>query len=143
MMWLGICKRKRHMRLVLRIFSCALFLALCGPLARAQGGDVLVPISKYIEQGDAESLSAWFADNLEIGILRKETTSSRNQARQITRNFFEEHTPRSFSITHIAGKAGLKYALGSLNAGGEVFSVTIFLSCKDDDIRIQQLKIER
>ena len=131
------------MRLTAKLLLCGLTLVFCALSSRAQGGDVLVPISKYIEQGDAESLSAWFADNLEIGILRKETTSSRNQATQIAKDFFEAHTPRSFTVTHTAGKAGLKYALGSLNAGGEVFSVTIFLSCKDSDIRIQQLKIER
>ena len=37
----------------------------------------------------------------------------------------------------------MKYALGSLNAGGEVFTVTIFVSYKDKDYRIQQLKIEK
>ena len=37
----------------------------------------------------------------------------------------------------------MKYALGSLNAGGELFSVTIFIRSKGEEYRIQQLKIER
>ena len=37
----------------------------------------------------------------------------------------------------------MKYALGTLNAGGELFNVTIFVSYKDSDYRIQHLKIER
>ncbi|MBQ1655614.1 MAG: DUF4783 domain-containing protein, partial [Bacteroidales bacterium] len=41
------------------------------------------------------------------------------------------------------GRANMKYALGTLKAGGETFNVTIFLSCKEDRYRIQQLKIER
>jgi hypothetical protein len=37
----------------------------------------------------------------------------------------------------------MKYALGTLNAGGEMFFVTIFVSLKGGGYRIQQIKIER
>ena len=37
----------------------------------------------------------------------------------------------------------MKYALGTLKAGGETFTVTIFLSFKVNTYRIQHLKIER
>ncbi len=116
-----------------------------GTVASAQNGgyDVFVPISKYLRNGDAERLSAWFADNLDITILSTSNNSSRNQARQILKSFFTSYSPRSFDIDHKAGRANMKYALGSLNAGGEVFTVTIFVSYKDKDYRIQQLKIEK
>lgn len=116
-----------------------------GAVASAQNGgyDVFVPISKYLRNGDAERLSAWFADNLDITILSTSNNSSRNQARQILKSFFTSYSPRSFDIDHKAGRANMKYALGSMNAGGEVFTVTIFVSYKDKDYRIQQLKIEK
>jgi hypothetical protein len=37
----------------------------------------------------------------------------------------------------------MKYALGTLNAGGEMFLVTIFVNFKDNGYKIQQIKIER
>ena len=135
-----------------------LFLFLASPLASAQnfmiqkavqstsqdsGDNVFVPIGKYIAAGNAEALSAWFADNLEIAVLAKESDASRAQARQIVKTFFDTYTPRSFDINHTAGRANMKYALGTLKAGGEVFNVTIFLSCKDNSYKIKQLKIER
>lgn len=123
-----------------------LVLLLAGlPLAAQDkgGGDVFVPISKYISKGDAESLSAWFDDNLDISILAKEVNSSRGQARRAVSSFFETYTPRAFSVTHTAGRPNLRYALGTLNAGGETFQVTIFVCTKDGKSRIQQLKIER
>ena len=144
-----------------RLAIVLLTLALAGPVAMAQnfilqktsqpapapaaegGDDVFVPISKYIAAGNAEALSAWFADNLEIAVLAKESDASRAQARQIVKTFFDNFTPRSFNITHTAGRANMKYALGTLKAGGETFNVTIFLSCKENSYRIQQLKIER
>ena len=134
-------------------------LVLAGPVASAQsfiiqkaaqpltttdgGDDVFIPVSKYIAAGNAEALSAWFADNLEISVLSKESDASRAQARQIVKTFFDTYTPRSFDISHTTGRANMKYALGTLKAGGETFNVTIFMSCKNDTYRIQQLKIER
>lgn len=93
--------------------------------------------------GDAEKLSAWFDDNLEISIISNTSDSSKNQAKQILKSFFESYSPREFNISHTAGRANMKYALGRLNAGGENFEVTIFVSFKKELYRIQQLKIQR
>ena len=113
--------------------------------ARAQGGsyDVFVPISKYISQGNAEALSVWFSENLDITVLSKGGNSSRVQARQMVGSFFNSHTPRSFEVTYTAGRANMKYALGNLSAGGENYLVTIFVYCSDGKNEIQQFKIER
>ena len=105
--------------------------------------DVFNPISKYLALGDADKLSAWFSDNLEITIFSNSNDSSRNQARQIMKSFFRSYTPRSFEITHKAGRSNMKYVLGTLNAGGEMFVVTIFVNYMDKDYRIQHIKIER
>ncbi len=119
------------------LFSCA------GVQAQTDDRDVFVPIAKYIVHGDAESLSAWFADNLEISVISPMNNCSKNQARLIMKSFFENYTPRSFEISHKAGRPNMKYALGILNAGGENFNITIFVRCKGDDYLIQQIKIER
>ena len=105
--------------------------------------DVFVPISKYIEMGDAEKLSAWFSDHLEVTIFSNSNDSSRIQAKQIIKSFFKSYTPRDFEIVHKAGRTNMKYALGTLTAGGEHFMVTIFVGFKDSSYRIQHLKIER
>lgn len=132
------------MQTLFRILSLAAIL-FAGVPARAQGGDydVFVPIAKYLSQGNAEAVSAWFADNLEISVISQTGDSSRNQARQILKSFFDTYTPRSFDITHKASRANMKYALGLLNAGGEVFLVTVFVNYKEGGYQIQQLKIER
>jgi hypothetical protein len=114
-----------------------------GVSAQEKGFDVFNPIAKYIASGDADKLSAWFSDNLEVTIFSSSNDASRNQARQIMRSFFKSYTPRSFEIGHKAGRSNMKYALGTLNAGGEMFLVTIFVSLKGDGYRIQQIKIER
>lgn len=128
---------------IILILLASLLIGSGAAAQTPQKGDVFVPISKYLSQGDVQSLSAWFADNLEISIISSTHDSSKKQARQILKSFFDEHTPRSFEVTHQASSANMKYALGSLTAGGEVYQVTIFLNLKDEAYQIQQFKIER
>ena len=131
-------------RYILSVLATTVALLSCVKAsAQDTGYDVFNPIAKYIASGDADKLSAWFADNLEVTIFSVSNDSSRNQARQIIRSFFKSYTPRSFEISHKAGRSNMKYALGTLNAGGEMFLVTIFVSLMEDTYKIQQIKIER
>jgi hypothetical protein len=105
---------------------------------------VFSPITKYLAAGDVNSLSSWFADNLDVTIISSSRNCSRNQARQILRTFFRSYTPRSFDVTHKASDANKKYLIGRLNAGGELFQVTIYAtSSGGDTYKIQQLNISR
>ncbi|MBQ0144277.1 MAG: DUF4783 domain-containing protein [Bacteroidales bacterium] len=142
--WLGICKNDSIMQLFRRILVASMMLIGCqSAFAGGDSYDVFVPISKYIAAGDAESLSAWFADNLEISVMSTTSNSSKNQATQILKFFFEKYKPRTFEINHTASGQNSKYALGNLNAGGETFMVTIFVSMCGQSYKIQQLKIDR
>lgn len=125
------------------VTAVAALLPVTRSSAQDSGYDVFNPIAKYLAIGDAEKLSAWFSDNLEITIFSDSNDSSRNQARQIVKSFFRSYTPRSFEITHKAGRSNMKYALGTLNAGGEMFLVTIFVGYDQSAYKIQHLKIER
>ena len=129
---------------MLKYVAVLLPLLLCGSLsAQPAGYDVFIPIRKYMAQGNADNLSAWFDDYLEIAVITRSSNASKAQARQIVKNFFESHTPRSFEVNHAAGRENMKYMLGTLNAGGESFTVTIFVSNKGSSYKIQQLKIEQ
>lgn len=105
--------------------------------------DVFIPIAKYIRQGDAEKLSAWFGENLEVAVLSKSVTCSKSQAKRIVAAFFETYKPRDFVITHRAGRSKMKYALGELSAGGQKYEVTIYIYLKEDGYRIQLFKVEK
>ena len=131
-------------RFLMRSMAAAVLL-LSNVGLKAQDGsyDVFQPIAKYIALGDADKLSAWFSDNLEITIFASSNDASRTQARQIMKSFFKSYTPRSFEISHKAGRSNMKYALGTMNAGGEMFLVTIFVNFSADNYKIQHLKVER
>jgi len=123
--------------------TCLCLVASAPAFAQGSDYDVFIPIAKYFSQGNADAISAWFAGSLDMSVLGRGGNSSKSQAKQILKSFFDSYTPRSFNITYTAGRANMKYALGSLNAGGENFRVTIFVSSKGDAYTIQQVKIER
>ena len=121
-----------------------LTLLFAGPsVAQDSGQDVFTPIGKYLQAGDYDKLSAWFADNLELDMLGAVNNCTRNQAKLIMKNFFTNYTPKKFTIIHKSGKAPMKYAVGSLSAGGERFRVILYVKTTDEKSYIEQLKVER
>ena len=111
--------------------------------AQSQGGDVFIPIAKYIQKGDADKLSAWFAKNLEIDIFGNPTECSQTQATQIMKNFFSQYTPKSFVIIHKSGNPPMKYAIGTLKTGSENLRVTLLVRTNPDTPQILRIRIER
>lgn len=105
--------------------------------------DVFAPIGRYIQSGDSDKLSAWFADNVELDILGAVNNSTRNQARRIMKNFFGNYTPKQFQIIHKSGKNPMKYAVGTLDAGGEKFRIILSVKTNGSRSYIQHLKVER
>lgn len=123
----------------------ALLLPIC-MLAQTQknGGqqNVFVPISKYMEKGDVESLSAWFADNLEVAVLSPAANCSKSQAKQILKSFFTDNKPRSFEIVYKSGSYPLKYGVGKMDVGGNIYTVTVLVKTNENGNFIEQVKIE-
>jgi len=129
----------------LLLIAALLVLPWLASLAKVQDGsqDVFTPIGKYIQAGDYDKLSAWFADNLELDMMGAVNTCTRNQAKLIMKNFFSQYTPKKFNIIHKSGKAPMKYAVGTLIAGGERFRVILYVKTSDTSSHIEQLKVER
>lgn len=132
-------------RIIIRLAATVLvFLAgLNSAGAQDRSYDVFKPIAKYLARGDVESLSTWFDSHMEVTVFSTTNDASRSQAIQIIKSFFNSYTPRAFEVAHKAGRSNMKYALGTLTAGGELFLVTIFVSLEGENYKIQQLKIER
>ena len=133
------------------IFLCPIVLiaVLCSAVPyqskapQNSGGDVFIPIAKYIQKGDSDRLSAWFAENLEVEILGQKNECSRTQATQIIRNFFSRNTPKSFSILHKSGNPPMKYAIGNLSTGSEVFRVVLLVRTNPGTPQILRIRIEK
>ncbi|MBQ0024199.1 MAG: DUF4783 domain-containing protein [Bacteroidales bacterium] len=128
-----------------KIIYCIIlaFFTIIPASAQDKSQDVFTPIGKYIQAGDYESLSAWFADNLELEILGSANSCTRNQAKLIMKNFFIKYTPKKFTVIHKSGKSPMKYAVGTLSAGGENFRVILFVKSTPEKNYLEQIKVEK
>jgi hypothetical protein len=100
-------------------------------------------LARAIEKGDAEAMSVFFHQSLEMTILDKDYEISKNQATRIMENFFKEHKPTGFKISFEGTKEQSKYAIGTLSTAEENFRVNLFFMDKDNKRLIYYLSIEK
>ncbi|MDT3366714.1 MAG: DUF4783 domain-containing protein [Bacteroidota bacterium] len=134
------------MKKVLSVLTAILLLAPLSLSAQlsGDGNDLFKPIARYLGSGDTAHLSAWMASTVDISVVSSLNITSRSHAIRILDDFFESHTPAGLQITHTASQPNLKYAVGTLSAGGEKFIVTLFaVFTEKDGFKIQQIKIDR
>ncbi len=97
-----------------------LFLLLFAPLTLVanQGNPSLEAIAKALSTGDVETLSKYFADNVEVSILDKEQLYPRAKATEAVRSFFNTNKPKSFSQVHQGSSRenSDQYCIGNLSA---------------------------
>ncbi len=93
--------------------------------------------------GNAEELSRFFNNNIELVILDKEDVYSKAQAEQIIDNFFTDHFPKTFQIIHQGGGDETQFAIGKLVTFNGTFRVYLLLKTKNDKPFIHQLRIEK
>ena len=82
---------KTRLFLLRKVLYLLPLLLLGGPLSlsgQANADAVFVPISKYLYEGDAEKLSAWFYDTVELSVENEDAVMSRNQACRMMDSFF-------------------------------------------------------
>ena len=94
-------------------------------------------------RGDADAVSEWFHQSLEMSILEKEYETSKNQATRILESFFKDHVPSGFRISFEGTKEQSKYAIGTLSTSNGNFRVNLFFLNKDGQRLLYYLSIEK
>lgn len=128
------------------LIAAMLFVFLfCPKQAASQSkGDVFITIAKYIQKGDTEKLSIWFAQDLEIEILGDQVRCSRTQAKFIVKEFFAAHQPKKFDILHKSGNPSMRYAIGQLQgSSGEAYRIIMLVRNLESGQVIVRLRIEK
>jgi hypothetical protein len=93
--------------------------------------------------GNANTLSTYFNQNIEMVVLEHDDVYSKAQAQQIVSNFFSQNKAQEFSIIHQGGKEGARYAIGNLKTDNGTFRVYFLLKDAGNKAYIHQLRIEK
>ncbi len=120
-----------------------LFLLLIAPSIAMVTPQNMSSISKAIGSGDANALSQYFDDKVEVSILDDENVFDRSAAKQALEQFFNKNKPKSYNQVHdgTSKGAGSKYTIGNLKAGNKVFRVYVYMKVSGSNHMIQEISI--
>lgn len=87
-------------------------------------------ISNAISKGDAETLSQYFAGNIELAIGDKEGSYDKAEATKLVKEFFAGVSPKSFSQVHAGASKGngSKYCIGDMTSAKGTYRVYIYMT---------------
>jgi len=118
-------------RLLLTISLTTLFVTVLDfSICNAQS-DVIASAKKAISSGNADGLSSYFNELVELNIDDEKSSYSKTQAAFVLKEFFEKHPPiagESFKYIHQgASKEGLQYAIGKYSSQSGSFRVYMLI----------------
>lgn len=124
-----------------------LFLLLFAPvtLMAHQGNPSLEAIAKALSTGDADALSRYFADNIEISILDNEQVYPKAKAAEAVRSFFNTNKPKAFNQVHqgTSRENSDQYCIGNMSASTGSYRVYIYLKMNGNAATIQEIRFDK
>jgi hypothetical protein len=93
--------------------------------------------------GDADALSPFFNQRLQLTLLGVEHRVSRSQAQEIIRDFFRKYPSLGFEIIFKGDKADSNFVIGKLKSKSDSFRVNLFMKKVNDEYLLHLLEIEK
>ncbi len=121
----------------------SILLPVIGQTVPVNGQTVPGDLAEAFRKGDANKMSAFFHQSLEMNILENDYEASKNQATRIMQNFFMNHPPTEFKVSFEGIKEQSKYAIGKLSTKDGAFRVNMFFLNKEGNRLIYYLSIEK
>lgn len=110
-----------------------------------QGNPSLDAISIALNAGDADGLSKYFSDTVEISIQDKEQTYNKAKATEVIRNFFTTNQPKSFTQVHkgTSRENSDQYCIGNMVGSTGNYRVYLYLKVNGNTVSIQEIRFDK
>ncbi len=126
----------------LKIIHVVIFAMLFSALMAQEQSKIPAGIAIAIKTGNAAELSKFMNSTIELLLLSKEDFYKKNSAETILKDFFAEYQVKDFIIRHQGAKNDAQYAIGNLETSKGNFRVYFLLKKVNQELLIQQLRIE-
>ncbi len=95
-----------------------------------------------LRSGNAEELSRYFDDNVELTLPDKSDNYSRAQAVLILRDFFSNNSVSNFELKHKGDNGGGQFCIGTLQTKTGNFRKTVFMKLKGSRQVVKQIRFQ-
>ena len=125
----------------LSMISLLMFISIQHSV-QAQTSSIPNEIVSALSNGDANRLSAYLNDNVELFIENKNDIYSHQQAVSILNDFFHRFKVSDFKVIHQGNRDNSSFIIGILSTATENFRVYILTRKSDNKTIVLQLRIE-
>src|SRR5690606_23131518 len=95
-----------------------------------------------LRAGNANELSKYFDDNVELTLPVKSNSYSKAQAQVIVRDFFTNNGVKGFDLKHKGDAPGGHYAIGTLNTKSGQFRAHVFMKSKGNKEPVKEIRFQ-
>ncbi len=105
--------------------------------------ETLSKVIKGLEMGQVGQIQDHLMTEVDFTLSDFEDFCSKSQVTTKLKEFFNSHSPKSFSMKHMGESASDElYRIGDLSTSNGTYRVTIFLEKSGSTYKVSQLKIE-
>ena len=92
-----------------------------------------------MRSGDANQLSKYFDDRIDIQLPSKSENYSRTQAEMILRDFFSSNSVKNFQVKHTGENNGAQFCIGLLQTRNGNYRTKLYMKQKGDRQVLQEI----
>jgi len=102
----------------------------------------LEDVINALKEGNAQELSRYIDDNIEISLPDKSDNYSRTQAVMVLKDFFNNNGVTGFDVQFKGETGGGQYCIGNLKTKSGVYRTTVFLKSKEGKQVIKEIRFK-
>jgi hypothetical protein len=102
----------------------------------------LEDVINALKGGNAEELSRYIDDNIEISLPDKSDNYSRTQAVMVLKDFFNNNGVTGFEVQFKGENGGGQYCIGNLKTKSGVYRTTVFMKSKEGKQVIKEIRFK-
>jgi hypothetical protein len=107
-----------------------------------QGISSIDEVIGALRSGNANELSRYFDDNVEVTLPVKSDSYSKAQAQLILKDFFANNDVRGFELKHKGDSPGGHYCIGTLQTKSGNFRAHVFMKSKGQKELVKELRFQ-
>ena len=133
-----IDKQTKYMRKII-FLSTIVFAFLLSAFKPIAG---LEDVINALKGGNAQELSRYIDDNIEISLPDKSDNYSRSQAVMVLKDFFNNNGVTGFEVQFKGENGGGQYCIGNLKTKSGVYRTTVFMKSKEGKQVIKEIRFK-
>ena len=108
----------------------------------AQSTNTIDEVIGALRSGDADGMSKYFDDNIELTLPVKSDSYSKAQAQVILKDFFGNNGVKGFELKHKGDSPGGHYCIGTLQTKSGNFRAHVFMKSKGSKDVVKELRFQ-